>query len=59
MKATCIECGEHNQWVSECPECNEMICDECYPMHERECRTFRIPENHDLIDGWIDRDPGF
>jgi len=40
MKATCIECGEHNEWVSECPECNEMVCDECWPIHERDCKTF-------------------
>jgi len=58
MKATCIECGEHNEWVSECPECNEMICDECWPMHERHCKTFHFPDVDIFGMCYSDADPG-
>ena len=37
---TCIECGEINEWVEECYECGEYICDQCYQMHERYCRPY-------------------
>jgi hypothetical protein len=59
MRYYCEICSEECDRDQKCEICGEYICDECWPLHDRECGQYpRFPDTDIFGNCYSDADPG-